>query len=147
MTLTLVRCRKGLHALTDENTKPGGGCRACGRQSDRRRANLKAGRHPREVLLAIPNAPLRERYLNLLVIGEVTASEVARAMDWWAMKKGRRTPDTSRVKRTLGLAEAHTRRVIDGVKVDTTHITQTIEYETAARLTLVLGVDPPAVGV
>lgn len=53
----------------------------------------------------ISNEFLREKFLRMEKIGEVTAAEVASRCKWESPEKktGRRKPDSSRVNRTLGI--------------------------------------------
>lgn len=117
------------------------------RRRDREKSNIKAGRHPREVLLTVPNAPLRARYLDLLTTGQSTASEIAYALGWEVRSRGRVAADTERLKRALGLAKSTSTRVVDAGKIVVTYVREEIDYEVAEQLCLAMYADPPAVGV
>ena len=147
----MKHCRRG-HELTPENHTGSPGHRACyicKRMSDRRRANIKAGRHPRETLLQVPNGPLRERFLWLCATEEASAAGVCHALGWTTIKRGRRhaSPDIARLKRSLGLQPQDTHRSIDGVRTKIRYITDRMDYEVAVRMCHALGCDPAAVGV
>jgi hypothetical protein len=122
-------------------------------ESERRRRNTKAGRHPRETLLQVPNAPLREAFLRLCSIGEVSPVQVCYALDWTIKANRDRKrgigpqADTGRLRRSLGLAPQNTHRVIDGVKTRVKYMSDVMDYEVAERICHALGVAPTEVGV
>jgi hypothetical protein len=104
------------------------------RERERRQRNIKAGRHPRETMIEVAVAPLRERFLELHCRGEATATEVALSLGWTtSTSRG----DGQRVRRTLGLVPDNA----GGAP------RQVIFYEAAEALCHALYADPTAVGV
>ena len=109
----------------------------------RRKANIKAGRHPREVLLRVPNAPLREHFLELYASGQVTAVRVAETAGWMRHGRDGLKGDALRLRRTLGIAESTRRKGDETIR----YIVEEIEYDIAVLLCHAMHADPPAVGV
>jgi hypothetical protein len=143
--LTIVdtrMCRSG-HELGPEDMLPDGRCRICERVRERRRANIKAGRHPREVLLRVSNAPLRERYLTVITTGVASPTQIARNLGWFCGGRSKKKPDTARLRRALGLLPSYTER--DGGRVE--YFVDELDYERAQAICFALYADPPAVGI
>jgi hypothetical protein len=134
-------CRRG-HPRTAENVWHGSDgkprCRVC-RNNGLKHAARTRNRHPREVLLEVPNEPLRERFLELQKLGRVTAVSVAAALDWYGTKnvggQVKRVPDSTRVLKRLGLTPQ------DG------KYATTVRYETAVAIAQALGMEPYEAGV
>jgi len=137
--MSQTHCRRG-HELTGANVRiqPSSGkrqCKACVRRK-------RTDRHPRETLLAVPNEPLRERFLVMRQRGELTAMTVAVKLGWYAcISKGSgrskdKRGDTVRVLRTLGLSTNG-----DGT------VRERVGYESAVELAHALGMDPHEAGV
>lgn len=114
-------------------------CRTCNEAGAR---HARRGRHPREVLVKVPNAPLRERFVEMRDRGECSAVGIAAALGWMrssspAMRrKGKHDggPDTGRLMKALGLQESSDR--------DGRYRRQHIAYEMAVRIGALLGMDP-----
>ena len=104
-------------------------------------------RHPREVLLQVSNAPLRERFLELSAQKRTSASTIARAFGWTlpptrsSRELGQVADrgDSSRVRKELGLMEVND----GGVR----RTRQTISYERAVQYVHLLKMDPHEAGV
>jgi hypothetical protein len=111
------------------------------RRQERAKRNVKAGRHPREVLLKVPNAPLRERFLALVAAGQITASEAASTAGW----RNGRAGDSQRLYRSLGIVPMTMTSRQNGESIK--YLAREIEYETAVTICHALHADPPAVGV
>jgi hypothetical protein len=112
------------------------------RMSECARANKRAGRHARETLWRVSNAPLRERYEELTRNG-VPAAVIAQRAGWAIMSNGTPRGDTQRLKRKLGLIPESTRKGSETY----TRIVDRVTYETAVTLCRALGADPVEVGV
>ena len=91
-------------------------------------------------MLYVPIDPLQERFLKLLEKGEITATEVALRCNWMRSDTG--GPDSTRVRRALGLKECLTRGGELEKKVQTK-----VRYETAVLLAEALHMDPFEAGV
>jgi len=109
------------------------------RRQERAKRNAKAGRHPREVLLKVPNAPLRERFLTMVAAGQITASEAASSAGW----RNGRAGDSQRLRRSLGIIPMTSKQNGESIK----YLAEEIEYETAVAICHAVHADPPAVGV
>jgi hypothetical protein len=108
----------------------------------RLRHNAKQGRHPRETLLMVPNAPLRAAMERRLGEG-VTIAEIALAAGFTVTKRGRVVSgDGRRLKRVMGTSESY-----DSKNPGRTYYAEAVRYEMAVHLALILGVDPVEVGV
>jgi hypothetical protein len=91
-------------------------------------------------MLYVPLAPLQERFLKLVERGEITTNEVALRCGW--IRSDTNAPDSTRVRRALGLKECLTRGG------ETTKRVQTrVRYETAVLLAEALNMDPFEAGV
>lgn len=117
-------------------------CVGCANRIRRARDNKRAGRHPREVLVKVPNAPLRERLLDLIAAGRITVAQAAVNAGW---RTGRGGGDTLRMKRTLGLVPSNDGTRRDGTRYTT--VRETIDYETAVRLCHALHAHPADMGI
>lgn len=112
-------------------------------------------RHPKEVLLRVSNAPLRERFLYLEKRGVMTASILAGRLGWFVMvpgggrSNGKRyaAGDMSRVRRTLGIAPESDRCAGGGRGRPRGGLRQAIRYELAVQIAFALGMDPHEAGV
>lgn len=91
---------------------------------------------------AVPNAPLRERFLTLYEAGALTLSSLCERAGIMRVQRDRdrRTPDTSYALRALGLIPQGGGR--GGARLRT-HV----PYELAVRLADALGMDPHEAGV
>lgn len=124
------------------------GCSACAEMRkaayNRRRKNARFDRHPRESMIRVSNALLRERFVELVDRGFTTAERVARSAGY--VYSGGRA-DTQRLQRRLGLApEVSKDRAADGKRI--LRYADQVEYDTAVKLCYAMGVDYPAeVGV
>jgi hypothetical protein len=144
--LTIIEaptCGRG-HAIAPEDITPDGRCRTCERERDRRRTNIKAGRHPREVLLRVPNAALRAHYLRLIAQRETTSGEIARNLGWFCNGRSGPKPDSARLRRALGLAVSVTRGE-GGERVE--YRVDELDYERAQAICLAMHADPPTMEV
>lgn len=91
-------------------------------------------------MIFVPVGPLQERFLRLRERGEITATEVATRCGWIRSDTG--GPDSTRVKRALGLKEALARGG------EERRVAQTkVRYETAVLLAEALHMDPFEAGV
>jgi hypothetical protein len=117
-------------------------------RKDHKQKNERMGRHPRETLLRVPNAALRERYEEIVGRGLMTASEVAVAAGFTETRRdGRHRADLRRLKKRLGLEPESTRKIgPDGKRLS--YLADKVDYETAVRLCRAMGIEYPAeVGV
>ena len=91
-------------------------------------------------LLYVPVQPLQSRFLELIGRGEISANEVALRCGWIRSDTG--NPDSTRVRRALGLKKCLTRGGEVEKKVQTR-----VRYETAVLLAEALHMDPHEAGV
>lgn len=91
-------------------------------------------------MLYVPIEPLRERFERLAERGEITAHEVAFRCGWFRSDTG--APDSTRVRRALGLKECWQRGGADKKTVQ-----RQVRYETAVVLAEALHMDPHEAGV
>lgn len=102
------------------------------------------GRNPREALLRVANAPLRERYQRLLGAGVAASTIATRAGFVCSRKGGRSHGDTTRLERALGLVPEMTKH--NGKRYS--KLSTTVAYATAVALCPALEIEYPAeVGV
>lgn len=107
-------------------------------------------RHPREVLRKVPNAPLRERYEELLAKGAMTATDIAFAAGYVISRKAERRGglgDIRRLKKRLGLEDEYGMRdPVTGERP--AYRAESVSYDTAVLLCKAMGIEYPAeVGV
>lgn len=91
-------------------------------------------------MLYVPVDPLRDRFVKLLKSGEITANEVAIRCNW--IRSDTNAPDTTRVRRALGLKESLARGGETRKRVQTQ-----LRYETAVLLAEALHMDPHEAGI
>lgn len=88
----------------------------------------------------VPIEPLRDRFLRMVENGEISATELASRLGW--IRTDTNTPDSTRVRRALGLKTTLTRGGSTERKVQTQ-----VRYETAVLLAQGLHMDPFEAGV
>jgi len=91
-------------------------------------------------MLYVPNEPLREKFVALQKRGEITAGELATRLGWMRSDTG--APDSTRVRRALGLKECLVRGG-ESKKV----LQESLRYETAVLFAEALHMDPHEAGV
>lgn len=91
-------------------------------------------------MLYVPVAPLQERFIQLRDRGEITANELALRLGWIRSDTG--SPDSTRVRRALGLKECLARGGDKHRRAQTN-----VRYETAVLLAEALHMDPHEAGV
>jgi hypothetical protein len=88
----------------------------------------------------VPVDPLRDQFQKLINRGEITTNEVALRCNWIRSDTGQ--PDTTRVRRALGLKECLARGGETRKRKQTT-----VRYETAVLLAEALNMDPHEAGI
>lgn len=122
-------------------------CRECSRVRARVKKlndrNKGTNRHPRESLIRVPNAALRERYETLVGSGLMTASEIAISAGYIAKRHARTgglQADIQRLKKQLGvIPQATKERDPDGARIF--QVAELLNYDVAERLGRAMGIE------
>lgn len=110
------------------------------------RRNVRTGRHPRETLLFVSNALLRERFELLTKKGMATAYQIAVAAGYETRRRDGRggvAPDVGRLQKQLGIISQSGRRdPATGERCQ--YFAETMTYDAALRVCKAMGVEYPA---